>query len=126
MKTLFLLFSHKLTEEQVISANQTLNCKKMVYLPEILQNIWSNIPAKKESYEYLEMFQKFLLDNSEKGDYVLIQGEWGYSYKMVNFCKENDLNPIYSTTERDTEELLNKDGSITKISKFKHVMYKSY
>lgn len=126
MATMFLLFSHKLTNEQIISANRDLNCENLVYLPEKLQNLWSNIPPKEEGYKYLINFKTFILNNYKKGDYALIQGDWGYTYHMVQFCKEIGIVPVYSTTERNSRDILNKDGSISKISLFKHVIYKRY
>lgn len=126
MVTMFLLFSHKLTNEQIISANRDLNCENLVYLPEKLQNLWSNIPPKEEGYKYLIDFETFILNNYKKGDYALIQGDWGYTYHMVQFCKEIGIIPVYSTTERNSRDILNKDGSISKISLFKHVIYKRY
>ncbi|SJZ81297.1 hypothetical protein SAMN02745174_01624 [Cetobacterium ceti] len=126
MATMFLFFSHKLTKDQIISAKRDLNCENLVYLPEKLQNLWSNIPAKEEGYGYLPKFKKFILDNYKKGDYALIQGDWGYTYKMINFCKEIGIIPVYSTTERNSKDIINDDGSISKISLFKHVIYKCY
>ena len=126
MLTMFLLFSHKLTNEQIISANRDLKCENLVYLPEELQNLWSNIPPKDEGYKYLTNFKIFILNNYKKGDYALIQGDWGYTYHMVQFCKEIGVIPIYSTTERNSRDIINNDGSISKISLFKHVIYKRY
>ena len=123
MLTMFLLFSHKLTNEQIISANRDLKCENLVYLPEELQNLWSNIPPKDEGYKYLTNFKIFILNNYKKGDYALIQGDWGYTYHMVQFCKEIGVIPIYSTTERNSRDIINNDGSISNISLFKHVIY---
>lgn len=126
MTTMFLLFSHKLTNDQIESAKKDLNCENLVYLPEELQNLWSNIPPAEEGYKYLTNFKTFILNNYKKGDYVLIQGDWGYTYHMVNFCKEIGVIPVYSTTERNSKDIINNDGSISKISLFKHVIYKRY
>ncbi len=126
MTTMFLLFSHKLTNDQIVSAKEDLNCENLVYLPEELQNLWSNIPPTEEGYEHLVKFKNFILNNYKKGDYTLIQGDWGYTYHMVNFCKEIGVIPVYSTTERNSKDIINNDGSISKISLFKHVIYKRY
>ncbi|MDX8337015.1 CRISPR-associated protein Csx20 [Candidatus Cetobacterium colombiensis] len=126
MTTMFLLFSHKLTNEQIISAKKDLNCENLVYLPEELQKLWSNTPPTDEGYMYLTNFETFILNNYKKGDYALIQGDWGYTYHMVNFCKKIGVIPVYSTTERNSKDIINNDGSISKISIFKHVIYKRY
>ncbi len=95
-------------------------------MPEELQNLWSNIPPTEDGYEHLVKFKNFILNNYKKGDYALIQGDWGYTYHMVNFCKEIGVIPVYSTTERNSKDIINDDGSISKISLFKHVIYKRY
>ncbi|MBC2849958.1 hypothetical protein H5J22_00595 [Cetobacterium sp. 8H] len=126
MATMFLFFSHKLTNEQIISAKRDLNCENLVYLPEELQNLWSNIPPKEEGYKYLTNFKAFILKNYKKGDYALIHGDLGYTYQIVTFCKEIGVIPVYSTTERNSKDIISDDGSISKISIFKHVIYKYY
>lgn len=126
MAKMFLFFSHKLTEEQIISAKKDLNCNEFIYLPEDLQKLWSNISAYEQNYKYLEKFKEFILKNYNENDYILIQGEWGYTYQLVNFCKGIKIIPIFSTTERNATETINKDGSISKKSIFKHVLYKKY
>lgn len=126
MTTMFLLFSHKLTNDQIESAKKDLNCENLVYLPEELQNLWSNIPPAEEGYKYLTNFKTFFLNNYKKGDYALIQGDWGYTYHMVIFCKEIGVIPVFSTTERNSKDIINNDGSISKISLFKHVIYKRF
>lgn len=126
MSTMFLLFSHKLTNEQIASAKKDLNCENLVYLPRELQNLWSNIPATEQDYEHLIHFENFIFKNYKEGDYALIQGDWGYTYHMINFCKKIGVIPLYSTTERNSREVFNQDGSVSKISLFKHVIYKRY
>jgi len=44
---------------------------------------------------------------------------------MVEFCKENNLKAIYSTTKRVVKDQL-IDGKIIKTSEFKHIRFRSY
>lgn len=126
MSKMFLFFSHKLTEEQIISAKKDLNCSEFIYLPEDLQKLWSNISAYEPNYKHLEKFKEFILKNYSDSDYVLIQGEWGYTFQLVKFCKEIGVIPVFSTTERNVTETINNDGSISKKSIFRHILYKKY
>ena len=60
-----------------------------------------------------------------KGDIILIQGNWGYTYNLVKWSIGNELIPVYSYTERNVEEI--KDGeTVKKISYFKHVKFIKY
>jgi len=122
---MYLLFSHTLTDSQIDDAKSTLKVDKFIYLPKNLQKIWSEIPPELDSLdEYLNKIKHFI-KSANKGDYVLIQGDFGAVYHMVNFAKELGLIPIYATTKRESIEL--KQGNkIIKKSIFKHIKFRKY
>lgn len=126
MKNMFLLFSHKLTNEQIIDAKKVLKIDNFVYLPNDLQSLWSNVPAELESLKsYLLPLKEYIKNNAKKDDYVLIQGDFGAVYEMVNYAKKLNLTPVYATTKRETQEEIQKE-KVVKISKFKHIRYRKY
>ena len=126
LKKLLVLFSHKLTAEQVKDASDNLNIEEIIYLPEELQKIWSNVNPYKDCKDSLNLIFEFVKKSLQKDDYALIQGEWGYVYDSINFCKTMKIIPIYATTERVVRETPLSDGTIEKISIFKHVKFKQY
>lgn len=126
MKKLILLFSHKLTKKQIEDAKENLKCDQIIYLPKELQEIWSNVNPEKIENDKLKKIKEFLIKNAVKGDYVLIQGEWGFSYNMINFAKEKEYVPVYSTTKRNAVETIDENGDLKKTMIFKHVKYKLY
>ena len=71
MKKIILLFSHTLTETQVKELKENWNCDEIIYMPDELKNNWMNVVDNVD----ISQFKKFLLDNLQKNDYVLIQGE---------------------------------------------------
>ena len=126
MKKMFLLFSHTLTNEQEIDAMQNLKVKEFVYLPKSLQKIWSNVPADIENVdEFLEPIKEFLKQNVKEEDFVLIQGDFGATCKMVSVAKSLNAIAIYATTVRDSKEEI-VDGKIVKTSFFKHIMFRRF
>ena len=123
---MILLFSHKLTDEQIKDAKENLGISEFVYLPEDLQYKFSNVPPEIEDIkEYSKDFKEFLKNNAKKDDYVLVQGDFGVVFQIVEFCKENSLKAIYSTTKRVSKEK-KIEGKIVKISEFKHVRFRKY
>ncbi len=127
MNKLFLLFSHNLTYEQKTEAEYRFKIDEFIYLPEKLQYKWSNIPPEGEMEDnYLTEFKEFLLKNRDKENYVLIQGDFGVTYSMVNWCFKNGFIPIYSTTKRIYNSIQREDKSTTNIHVFKHVNYRLY
>lgn len=122
---LFLLFSHSLVKEQIEDAKISLNVDEFINLPNDLQAKFSQIPAdfnEKELIKYAQPFFKYLNKNAEKGDFVLVQGDFGLVFLLVNFCLDKGFVPIYATTKRDV--IVDKDGLKTSI--FKHVRFRKY
>lgn len=126
MPKMLLLFSHKLNEEQLRDAKDSLNIKEFISLPSELQGYWSNVNPRSDDIENFEKIMNFVKGAIKEGDFVLIQGEWGFTYRAVLRCKKYAFIPIYSATERDVKEKVMDDGKIEKTSIFKHVTYKKY
>ena len=124
MKKMILLFSHKLTDSQIKDIKRKLQCKEILYLPEKIQSIFSNVTSDNREFVINEL-KVYLSKNADKGDYILIQGEFGVSYKMINYSKEIGLIPVYSSTKRETIEI-NKGNKIKKITFFKHEEFVEY
>jgi len=121
---MILLFSHKLSEIQENVAKQNFEIEEFVYLPQELQNIWSNFDADLEKLD-LEPFKKFLTSVAKSGDLVLIQGDFGACFTMVQFALECDLVPVYATTKREVFKVV-ENGQTVKKSIFKHRRFRRY
>lgn len=124
MKRLFLLFSHKLTKEQIEDAEENFNISKFVYLPEELQSMWSNIGEDDIGLD--RRFKKYIKEKAETGDYILIEGEYGMVYKMVKWALENNYIPVYSYTKREYSNKVLEDGTVENKHYFKHIKFKEY
>ncbi|CAA6799147.1 MAG: Unknown protein [uncultured Sulfurovum sp.] len=127
MKKMFLLFSHTLTATQKEDISNNLKVKKTYTLPKNLQKLWSQVPVEKDLLfgDYLLDIEKCLLENLSSGDYVLIQGEFGASYHMINFSKTHGFIPVYSVSKRIVRELT-EDGIVKKYSEFVHEFFREY
>ncbi len=124
-KKALLVFSHEMTENQEKELNEVYNVEKIEKLPKDLQEIWSNVSIEKNYKENFEKIKKYVEENFNKNDVILIQGNWGYTYGLVKWSIEKGLIPVYSYTERNVEEI--KDGeNVKKISYFKHVKFVKY
>ena len=120
-----LLFSHQLTENQEKELVENFKVKKIVSLSSELQEMWSNVSIKKNYKENLEKIKKYIEENFNENDVMLVPGNWGYTYNIVKWSIEKKLVPVYSYTERNVEEI--KDGeNVKKISYFKHVKFIEY
>ncbi len=125
MKKLHLIFNHKLSKEQEEDARIKYGINEVVYLPEALQKVWVQVPSELATLQvYLSPLKEYILGLS-KNDYALVQGDFGATYILVNYVKEQGLKAIYATTKRDVVEKKEGDKNI-KISVFTHVQYREY
>ncbi|RZB34207.1 MAG: hypothetical protein SRB2_03600 [Desulfobacteraceae bacterium Eth-SRB2] len=125
--TLFLLFNHELTEIQEKDGHDSLGISRIIDLPADLEKLWQQIPPDVQKIDdYLAPIKTWLAGQASSSDYVLIQGDFGATYIMVNFAFENGLIPIYSTTMREAVEEHDNHGTVRLTHNFRHEMFRKY
>ena len=86
---LFLIFNHEITGVQEKDALSSLGVDVIEDLPGDLKALWRQVPpALPRIRGYLRPVMEWLGARAEKGDYVLIQGDFGACFIMVNFALE--------------------------------------
>ena len=124
---LYLIFNHQITIRQKQDAHDSLSIDKIIELPPLLVTLWRQIPPDLESIKnYLEPLKNWLASHAQKNDYILIQGDFGACYIMINFAFEIGLTPVYSTTKREAVEQHGDDGTIKLVHNFKHQIFRRY
>ena len=126
-KSLFVVMNHRITDAQVKDAAQTLGVEKIVNMPENLKKVWENIPPELPEIRHLLVpFEKWLEGAARKNDVVLIQGDFGVCYLMVNLVLKKGLVPVYATTKRVAHDIQQEDGSVRTERHFRHVLFRKY
>ena len=126
-KSLFLLFNHRLTKFQENEACTSLGVGHIINLPAALEEIWCQIPPDlPEISGYLAPIKTWLSEQASESDYVLVQGDFGATFIMVNFAFEKGLIPIYSTTLRKAAAEQKADGSVKMVHQFNHQLFRKY
>jgi hypothetical protein len=124
---MFVILSHKLSEIQIQEINQRFKIDDIVYLPDSLQKIWSNIPPSGEWQEdFLREIKNWLSKQLKKGDKLIVQGEFGAAFCLVQWLKKRGYAVYYATTERKVIEEQLKDGTIRTNRIFQHVNFREY
>ena len=120
---MYILMSHEMTEHQYRDAKATLDIEKFDIVP---SGIWSQIPSEFENIDdSLVEFKKYILQGNNKEDYLLVQGDYGATFNMVQFSKEIGMIPIYATSKRKAYEVVEGDKVIT-VREFEHVRFRRY
>lgn len=124
---MILLFNHRLTGDQEMAACRSFAPARFVYPPGDIQRLWRQVPPPLESLEnHVQPVKRWLEKAARKGDVVLIQGDFGATYLMVQFAFERGLVPVYATTERLANEQHQADGSVTLTHCFRHCRFRRY
>lgn len=120
---MFVLINHNLTEEQKDQALKTFGIEDIV---NITDDAWSSInPSDENILCALSAYKKELMLEANAGDVLLVQGDFGATYNMINFAKNIGLKTIYATTKRVVQELIMDGKSVTK-REFKHEKFREY
>ena len=137
---LFILLNHALTQEQMTDL-ESMGVEEMIYLDRAhtggqgeseyhtsaQQVPWAQIPPQaRQIAPLLEGYCQRLQSEARRGDYLLVQGDFGATYIIVECAKSLGLIPIYATTLRESREHKAPDGSISKQSLFKHCLFRIY
>ncbi len=125
--TMYLVFNHRFTTGQEAAARGQLGVGRFAPLPPDLRDLWGQVPPDlPELLPYLAPLRQWLAAQAARGDYVLVQGDFGATYLMVRFCLEQGLIPIYATTRREAREEHRPDGSVRMSHRFQHQMFRQY
>lgn len=127
-KNMFLMFNHSLSKDQDTDAQNIWGTQlQFIGLPTQLKALWAQIPGdKKELFDTLAPFRTWLEKESCPNDIVLIQGDFGATWLMVQYALNNNLVPVYSVTVRQAREETTPDGTVKTTHFFKHRMFRIY
>lgn len=126
-QNLFVVFNHTLTEPQVRDAEENFGIKHIIYPSEELSHIWADIPPEISALKkHLTPLCDWIDKEAAMGDMILVQGDFGATFLLVNFCFEQGLVHVYSTTCREAVEEQLPDGSVRLSRRFRHVRFRNY
>ena len=127
MISMAILLNHTISEHQKRSAEDHFKVNRFIYLPPDLKQKWGNIPPDLESIDhFLGPIKKWIENKTGKNDYILIQGDFGASYLMVEFTFKHQLIPVYATSERRAFESVQEDGTVKMEHVFKFCRFRRY
>lgn len=127
MSRLLLLFNHELTPQQEAAARQELGAEAIVVPPPEVLQLWGQIPADLPRLcDMLMPVVRWVESEGKAGDFILIQGDFGACFWMVQAAFHLKLIPIYATTRREASEIRLPNGSIQMTHCFRHVLFRRY
>ncbi len=129
MKTkLFILLSHRINDEQLLLLIRMYGAIELIYLPENLQTTFSNVDPnlqslKNISVEIISWLKTYPISLSDK---VVLQGESGLCFILLQWLFKQNIEVIYSTTLRHCKEIKLANGSIELRHFIKPIQFRKY
>ncbi len=124
---LLVLFNHTLTSVQEKDARDELGIEHILYPSDSLRELWANLPAEAAALSS-HLFPAFnwLKENAAAGDYLLVQGDFGACFLVVQYAFECNIVPIYSTSKRQAVEEHIGENEVRLIHQFQHIRFRRY
>ena len=119
------LINHKLTENQMKELKEVFGADEIVYPDEDLVKLWAQISTERQlDYAVIDKVVEWL-ENSTEGDVVVVQGEFGCTFCIVDFALKRGLVPVHAVTKRVEEETAEGEV-VTKKYVFMHCCLRKY
>ena len=126
MKKFIVLMSHDMSDIQKNDAYENLKVTEIIEAPAEIKSIWGNVdPISDLDIIKLDKVISWINDISDAGDYVLVQGEFGATFYIVDYCFKSDLIHVYATSIRRVEETREGEKVLTN-RVFVHEGYRRY
>ena len=120
------LMNHQLSSTQKAEAQGALGVQSFVAMPPEVAALWCNADPAKDLHELgAENVICWLTEQTEEGDYVIVQGDYGLTFAVVDWCLKTGRVPVHATTERKAVEK-NIQGNIVVERVFNHVKFRVY
>ena len=125
MPRVFCLINHELTPRQVDELYTSFKAESNIFPPAPIASLWKDIPVVEEFT--LAMFDPIIdwLQDANPGDVLVIQGEFGATFTIVDFALQNGLIPVSAVTKRIVQET--REGEkVVKNNFFEHICFRKY
>jgi hypothetical protein len=123
----FIVLNHTLIEDQKTELQHFFSVDSFIEMPEEVKSIWSGLRPEVDIYSSgINDVISWLERYGKEDDIVIVQGEFGATFYVVNFCFHKGMVPVYASSERRYMEKKYPDGRVDRHHIFKHVKFKLY
>jgi len=127
MADLYLLFNHLLTDNQAERARLELGVNQIHKPPAEVSRCWANIPPEPESIsDILKPVFSWIDRSVSTNDFLLVQGDFGACYLVLEHIRGSGVVPVYATTRRQAVEQHLDDNTVQLTHTFSHVRFRKY
>ena len=121
----FIMINHALSAAQQNDFDE-MGVTEVVTLGDNLKKIWGQIAFNADRKSVAQTMIDGFLSSANEGDIVLVQGEFGTTFMIVDYCLQKGLVPMFATTVRRTVEKTLDNGTVEKTAVFDHAGFVKY
>jgi len=121
----YILLNHTLTTNQTQELKEKFGVSDIILPPQEISDLWQQIPTDAEiNKKLLNPILNWLL-TTKHGDILVIQGEFGASFAIIDWALSRGLTVLHSVTERMATE--SRSGEVVQRSYvFEHVRFREF
>ena len=121
----FCLLNHQLTENQLRELKEKYAADEIIYPAGELSAAWSQVKAGPELDNELIARVVSWLAAATPGDVLVVQGEFGTTFMLVDYALKRGLVPLHAVSRRVASET--RDGeTVSRHYIFEHVCFRKY
>ena len=125
IKTAYCILNHQLTENQKNELMTRFGVSEIVYPSMELSEEWAQVKTTKMIDRQLIRKVIDWLGNASEGDPIVVQGEFGCTFAVVDWALNRGLIPLHAVTMRVESETYEGE-TVTKHYVFKHCCFRKY
>lgn len=125
MRTAFCLLNHPLTAKQIEELRGKFGVVQIKYPTQELSAQWSQVSATENTDMELIAFVTEWLQSARKNDILIIQGEFGTTFMLVDWALKQGLVPLHAVTRRIAKEQQNGE-TVHRQYVFEHICFRKY
>ena len=121
----YCLMNHELTRKQIDELEKRFFACEIVCPEKSLAERWGQVPALPELDMVLIGDVVRWLSSAAEGDLLLVQGEVGSTFMIVDYGLKRGLIPLHAVTRRVSAEV--REGeTVRKTNVFEHACFRKY
>lgn len=123
----FCLLNHTLTQNQEYEIDLLFHTQQIIYPQQSIKELWSNLPVTKLiSKKHIDTIIEWLNEhNAHKGDAIIIQGEFGHTFALIDYLLKKEMIPLHAVTKRVATEKYNGE-KVERHYIFEHQCFREY
>lgn len=125
MPKTYCLLNHSLTQNQLAELKERFESEEIIYPSDELSKKWSQVPATPDLDIDLISNVTDWLSSANQNDILIVQGEFGSTFMLVDYALKKNLVPIYAVTTRISKEV-RVGEQVQKVNVFEHVCFRKY